>query len=129
MYFDNGNTQIRLDIQGYELNGRCSHDEDNNWLVVRLTFADEQTQSRYRVDSACLLTDEAAELLQWLENIRDGVVVKSYCNFLEPCLFFEYEADNLIIGLFAEYAPDGFALPLNEDSEARFYFHKNTLSL
>lgn len=63
MLFKNDETSLRLDITSYEFpldNGEPGSD-DQNWLVIRATYTDEDGQ-HIKDSNACLLTYELREI-------------------------------------------------------------------
>lgn len=85
MLFKNDETSLRLDITSYEFpldNGEPGSD-DQNWLVIRATYTDEDGQ-HIKDSNACLLTYELRELTVGLKVLNAGIRQRYDSDFAEP---------------------------------------------
>lgn len=85
MIFKNDETSLRLDITSYEFpldNGEPGSD-DQNWLVIRATYTDEDGQN-IKDSNACLLTYELRELTAGLKVLNAGIRQRYDSDFAEP---------------------------------------------
>jgi hypothetical protein len=83
----NTDVAVEISIVGYQFPDLHTAEYDSNWLVVRghvhhpcgdWTFCDP-----------CLLTYEAARLVDWLESVAAGHEMDERATFIEPNLSFE----------------------------------------
>ena len=91
MLFKNDETSLRLDITSYEFpldNGEPGSD-DQNWLVIRATYTDEDGQ-HIKDSNACLLTYELREMTAGLKVLNAGIKDHYESAFVEP--YFEVAA-------------------------------------
>ena len=111
--------QLVLTITGYELAEFDRDDDwhDRNWLDLRATLKRPGEPERSGGPDACLLTAEAAELVQWLRAVAEGAVPNEI-EFLEPELSLGAAAESgqlqlqvtLRFGLSAAFGADPLSL-------------------
>ena len=91
MLFKNDETSLRLDITSYEfpLDSGEPGSDDQNWLVIRATYTDEDGQ-HIKDSNACLLTYELRELTAGLKVLNAGIKDHYESAFVEP--YFEVAA-------------------------------------
>lgn len=65
---------------------------DANWLVIKGRV--QHSRGSWVFIDPCLLTDEVAELCQWLLDVASGATVNSECEFIEPNLRFAHVANS-----------------------------------
>lgn len=80
-------SSLDLSVIGYQFPNDTTDPYDSNWLKVSVRVRHPRGDWS-RVDP-CLLTDEAARLATWLEDVSARREVAAECDFLEPNLHFE----------------------------------------
>jgi len=92
MFFQNGESSLKLEIVNYEFpaDGGTPGSDDRNWLVLRGTYTDEEGRV-IRDTSPCLLTYELRELTAGLKVLCAGVKDLYESSFVEP--YFELSAE------------------------------------
>ena len=85
MLFKNQDSSLKLDIAGYEFpqGGGDPASDDQNWLVLRCTWADGDGNLR-KDSNSCLLTYELQELTGGLKVLNAGIKHVYHSNFVEP---------------------------------------------
>ncbi len=84
--------RLELTLVAYEFPEIEDDRWDSNWLVVRISAADD-TDS-WTAEDPCLLTWEVDELADWLDAVAEPPATVADLEFTEPNLMFErIEAD------------------------------------
>lgn len=98
---------LDLRVTGYQFPQLETELYDSNWLIVEGSLTHQQDVWTFR--DPCLLTYEAVELANWIEQIAKGHSSEQSLRFLEPVLWFEYTEDSgnrtLKVHLEAESCP------------------------
>lgn len=77
---------FHLEILGYKYPDAEGEPYDANWLLVRVDAVGPQ--GAWSVTDPCLLTYEAARLVDWLAALGKGAKAAPALSFLEPGLLF-----------------------------------------
>ena len=86
MLFRNDEASLRLDIARYEFPDVDPGSEDNNWLVVRATWIDENG-GLVKDSNSCLQTFELQSLTAGLKVLKAGIRYHYVSDFQEDAYF------------------------------------------
>ena len=86
MLFRNDEASLRLDIARYEFPDAEPGSEDNNWLVVRATWIDENGDL-VKDSNSCLQTFELQSLTAGLKVLKAGIRDHYVSDFQEDAYF------------------------------------------
>ena len=86
MLFRNDEASLRLDIARYEFPDVDPGSEDNNWLVVRATWIDENG-GLVKDSNSCLQTFELQSLTAGLKVLKAGIRDHYVSDFQEDAYF------------------------------------------
>lgn len=79
--------RLELTLVGYEFPDLEDDEWDADWLVVRISAADDPDV--WTAEDPCLLTWEVDELADWLDAVADAPGAVHDLEFIEPNLTFE----------------------------------------
>ena len=96
---NSNNEVVKLSILGYQFPEAVNDDYDSNWLRVHGEITHEKGSWEF-VD-ACLLTYEAVDLANWLEELGKNKARKQNLGFIEPNLDFRLN-DKITLRLYFE---------------------------
>lgn len=84
MLFRDGDASLELKVSSYEFPsyGGAPDSEDQNWLVLRCTWIDEEGELR-KDSSGCLLTYELREMTAGLKVLNAGIRESYDSDFME----------------------------------------------
>ncbi|MCI8399087.1 MAG: hypothetical protein HFF90_06760 [Oscillibacter sp.] len=85
MLFQSGEASLRLDVASYEFPAGAvpSDNDDQNWLVIRCTWRDEDGELR-KDSNSCLMTYELREMTAGLKVVNAGIRDRYDSDFTEP---------------------------------------------
>lgn len=85
MLFQSGEASLRLDVASYEFPAGAvpSGNDDQNWLVLRCTWRDEDGELR-KDSNSCLMTYELREMTAGLKVVNAGIRDRYDSDFTEP---------------------------------------------
>ncbi|MBK7365588.1 MAG: hypothetical protein IPI97_11550 [Nitrosomonas sp.] len=115
MLLKNEKSYFEMIVTNYEFPEIHDDRYDSNWLIIeiRVTLAKGSWSASY----PCMLTDELANLADWLDTLADGKITSTRLGFFEPNLYFEVtelEPRKLYVYLDAEFKSAGV---LGNDSD------------
>lgn len=111
MIIRSGSKSLTFDIYDYQYEKQKSkekgYDYDANWLIVEITYADENGPKQYR--DPCLLTYELKELIDGASEIVSGKETLYISDFMEPYLKIAIAKteDNIVFGMEFVYDTTG----------------------
>ena len=79
--------RFELTLVGYEFPDEQDDEWDANWLVVRISAADDP--DAWTAEEARLLTWEVDDLADWLDAVAESPAAVAEIEFTEPDLMFE----------------------------------------
>lgn len=85
MLFQSGEASLRLEVASYEFPAGAvpPGNDDQNWLVLRCTWRDEDGELR-KDSNSCLMTYELREMTAGLKVLNAGIRARYDSDFLEP---------------------------------------------
>ena len=94
MLFKNEEASLKLDIVNYEFppDGGDPTSDDRNWLVLRVTWTQEDGNV-VKDSNSCLLTYELREMTAGLKVLNAGIKTEYASDFVEPYFELAAQAD------------------------------------